>query len=94
MEQSYLDVLHQEFLEVGEDSFCLQLRINLEWDKKAFSRLTAAMLVCCRAKAKDEMLPRWLAEGFWYVPQFVRNWTTHPAWTSTTQGDPHYYEDA
>jgi hypothetical protein len=93
VEQTWLEILRQEFVE-GEDSFCLQLRINLAWDKKAFSRLTAAMLQCCKSMAQDEMLPRWLAEGFWYIPQFVRNWTTHPAWKETTQTEPQYYEDA
>jgi hypothetical protein len=44
--------------------------------------------------AQDEMLPRWLAEGFWYTPQFVRGWTTHPAWGKKTQTEPQYYEDA
>jgi len=65
------------------------------------------MLACCRA---DDMavqhltvvervhdptpLPRWLADGVWYVATCVTAWTTHPAWTAKTAPEPDYYHQA
>lgn len=70
-------ILRHEF-EAGEASFLIQLRCDLQWDKVAFGRLSAAMLEACRAGAQDDRLERWLAEGFWYLQTFVRDWSGHP----------------
>lgn len=40
------------------------------------------------------MLPRWIAEGFWYVPTFTRDWTSHPAWERVIAREPEYYQKA
>lgn len=40
------------------------------------------------------MLPRWLVEGFWYVPQFVKNWASHPVWEKVRANEPEYYKKA
>ena len=77
MADDALDALRAEF-EADAGSFLLQLRINLVWDTEAFSRLDVAMIRCCRMHADHDTLERWLAWGFWYVPGFVRDWTTHP----------------
>ncbi len=102
----YYTVLEHEFL-ADDGSFLLQLRCNLTWDKAAFTRLTDAMLACCKAyDARDQRptlmdsaydktrLPRWLAEGFWYLSFFVRDWTTHPSWKETTAPEQDYYDRA
>ncbi len=39
-------------------------------------------------------VPRWLAEGFWYLSYHVRDWTTHPAWKETTEPEQYYYDEA
>ena len=70
-------VLKNEF-EAGAGSFFIKLRPGLEWDKAAINQLTAAMKCCAEIKSNDTKLDRWLAEGFWFVPRFVREWTTHP----------------
>ncbi len=75
--EDYRTVLRHEF-GAEEGSFLLQLRVHLEWDRDAFDRLLAAMETCCRDHAGEEKLDRWLAEGFWYLTSFVRDWTTHP----------------
>jgi hypothetical protein len=72
-----LVVLRQEF-EAGTGSFLLGLRPGLVWDRGAFTRLERAMRVVCERTQDDETLERWMAEGFYYVPRFVRDWTTHP----------------
>ncbi len=76
MVADYLDTLRNEF-EAGEGSFLTKLRVHLSWDEEAFLRLTSAMEACCEYTAGAEVLDRWLAEGFWYVSDFTRSWTTH-----------------
>lgn len=104
MRDDYLSVLRREF-SAEEGSFLLELRGNV-WDKAAFTRLTEAMLECCRAYDRTqpptlfghvydtETVPRWLAEGFWYVDTFVRGHTSHPAWDDKKRREPDYYEAA
>ena len=102
----YFEVLQHEF-NAEEGSFLLQLRCDLIWDKAAFTRLTSAMLACCQAydegmtqptffgPAYDmARIPRWLAEGFWYLSNFVYDWTTHPAWNERRAREPEYYRAA
>jgi hypothetical protein len=38
------------------------------------------------------LLDRWMAEGFWYVPSFVRDWTTHPNFPRIHNAE--YYQKA
>ena len=47
MNESYLIALTHEF-NAGSESFLLQLRIDLLWDKQAFDHLTEAMRLCCK----------------------------------------------
>jgi len=47
MDEHNLMTLARE-LRVEEDSFLLQLRIDLYWDKDVFRRLTEAMRTCCK----------------------------------------------
>lgn len=95
---------HEFFAEEG--SFLIQLRVDHHWDKAAFDHLTEAMRLCCkqyeqaqkteeqRMQAVKAELPRWLASGFWYLSQFVRDWTSHPAWKEKYARDPDYFDKA
>jgi len=87
----YLAILKNEF-EAGDDSFLIKIRIELNWDKAAFRRLTDAMLDYCRNQSHGETLERWLAHGFWYIPDFTRSWTTHPSFPRIHEAE--YYEKA
>ena len=127
MNDHYLAILAHEFT-AGKGSFLLQLRIDLNWDKDAFDRLTEAMSICCKhyqyskeyleqeakeqaqltdeqiedeqfavdymLKKKDTLLPRWIAEGFWYIPEFTRNWTSHSSWEKYRAREPEYFKKA
>lgn len=73
----YLVILRNEF-EAGEGSFLIQIRPYLNWDKVAFTRLILAMQTCCEQSYHLDKLDRWIAEGFWFIPDFVQTWTTHP----------------
>jgi hypothetical protein len=42
----------------------------------------------------DTMLPRWLADGFWYLSTFVRGHTSHPAWEKIVAQEPEYFSHA
>ena len=106
MTSDYVSVLAHEFS--GEEgSFLLQLRVEMAWDNSAFSRLTEAMLACCRAYDEGNpqptlfgptydtaRLPRWLAGGFWHVCTFVEGHTSHPAWSARKAREQAYYDAA
>jgi hypothetical protein len=80
-----LELLRREF-SAEDGTFLLQLRIDLHWDRQAFSRLEQAMRrVCARLESRDH-LERWLAEGYWYLSDFVPSHTSHP--NSPGQGPP------
>jgi hypothetical protein len=89
--EDFMTILKNEF-DAGEGSFLIKLRPNLEWDKAAFNRLTSAMKLCAESKSSDPKLERWVAEGFWFVPRFVREWATHPNFQKVHAAD--YYERA
>ncbi len=106
MEEDYLAILRYEF-SAQEGSFLLQLRCDMHWDKTAFDRVTQAMRRCCQhyqkapapsqeqdLPAEEMLLPRWLAEGFWYMATFVRGHTSHPAWEQTIAAEPAYFKKA
>jgi hypothetical protein len=48
MSDGWYETLQHEF-SADEGSFLLQLRTGMIWDKAAFTRLTTAMLECCKA---------------------------------------------
>jgi hypothetical protein len=87
----YLLVLRNEF-EAGEGSFLIQLRPHLVWDQTSFTRLILAMQRCCEEFSGAENLDRWMAQGFWYVPSAVRDWTMHENFPRLHP--PDYYDKA
>jgi hypothetical protein len=72
-----LEDLRREF-EAEDGSFLLQLRVELMWDPAAFGRMTALMLDVVKSREREAPIPRWLAEGFWLLDWFVKDWSTHP----------------
>lgn len=77
-EASLHQILKAEF-DAEEGSFLLQLKGDFVWDTDAFDRLTGAMAQYCRESRGDSpTVERWLAEGFWFVPDWVPMWTSHP----------------
>jgi hypothetical protein len=74
--ENNLEILKREF--GGEaGSFILKLRCELVWDKLAFNRLTGAMEEYIQNHSDSDKLDRWVAEGFWYIPKFCREWSEH-----------------
>jgi hypothetical protein len=65
-----LELLRQEF-RAEDGSFLLQLRVDLHWDRQAFSRLEQAMRRVCAQQEPRQQLDRWLVEGYWYLSDFV-----------------------
>src|SRR5262245_54155982 len=74
--ENYEPILRREF-EAEPGSFLLQLRCDLTWDKAAFSRLVVAMEQCAVAHQDRDVNERWIAQGFWYVEWFTRQWSSH-----------------
>ncbi len=71
------DLLQREF-QSEEGSFLLELRTDLVWNKNKFDVLVDAMQHCAEAQQQEDPLERWLAEGFWYYSNFVRDWSSNP----------------
>jgi len=82
----------QEEFEAADGSFLLRLRIDLRWDVAAFDRVTSAMLDVVKARDPLDPIPRWLAEGYWYLDWYVREWTSHEAFPRPHSSS--YYEEA
>jgi hypothetical protein len=77
-EQEHLDQLRREFA-AEEGTFLLHLRGDrIEWDRAAFSRLEKTMRWACERFRDHVQLDRWMADGFYEVSRFVRDWTSHP----------------
>ena len=74
---NYLDILRHE-LEADDDSFLIKMRVELEWDREAFSRMTEAMRIYCDSHTEGEVIERWVVSGFYYLSWAVKDWTTHP----------------
>jgi hypothetical protein len=91
MAEPFLDILRDEFA-ANEGSFLMELRGELTWNKQSFSRMTTAMEECCKACNGRENLERWQAQAFWFIPLFVKQWTSHP---NFPRPEPEqYYEKA
>ncbi len=83
--------LRQEF-DAHEGSFLLQLRSDRRWDGPAFSRLIEAMKQCAEAYEGNDSLPRWIAQGFWFLGVFARGTTSHPEFPR--EFEQPYYDEA
>jgi hypothetical protein len=89
--ENYLAVLEKEF-RAEDGSFLLQLRVNLIWDKEAFLRLSDAMKKYCENHSQETKVDKWIAEGFWWMQLFTRDWSSHPNFPR--KQPPEYYEKA
>lgn len=94
---SDLDAALRHEFEAKPGSFLLALRTELIWSKPAFWRLVGLMENYIeqeqgRSAPEPEHLVRWVAEGFWYVDRFVREWTTDANFPRAYPTD--YYERA
>jgi hypothetical protein len=90
-EEELLDQLRREFA-AAEGTFLLNLRGDrIEWDRPAFSRLEKTMRWACQRFREHDQLDRWMADGFYEVSRFVRNWTSHPNFPRP--GPEQYYND-
>ena len=82
-----LELLRQEF-RAEDGSFLLQLRVDLHWDRQAFSRLEQAMRRVCAAGAPAAAGPM-AGRGLWYLSDFVPGHTSHPGFPRP-EPDPYY----
>jgi hypothetical protein len=79
-----------EEVDSPENVFLLELRPNMNWKKDCFHQLVREMYQCCEKYESKETLEKWIAEGFWYLSTFVKDWTTHPNFPKQHSND--YYE--
>jgi hypothetical protein len=86
-----LSTLRNEF-DARDGSFLSLLRIDLVWSDAAFTRLTGAMQTYLASDREKENLERWVAEGFWYLSHFVKDWTSNASFPK--EFSTAYYESA
>ncbi len=87
----HLAILRREF-DAEEGTFLLRLRVELEWDRPAFSRLIRVMEQCAVEHEGSDRIERWIACGFWFLEQTAADWVGHPDRGRT--GDEEYYRQA
>lgn len=86
---SPVEKLREEF-EAHDGSFLFHLRGDLSWDPVAFNRMIGAMLALVQSREPEDPIPRWIAEGFWFVDWYVKEWSRHPNFPRPF--DDRYYE--
>jgi hypothetical protein len=75
-----------------EGSFLLQLRCELVWDKERFLDLVTVMQRYLETRQNTEHIERWIAEGFWFLSHFVKEWSSHENFPRPHSAD--YYDRA
>ncbi|MFD5365582.1 hypothetical protein [Streptomyces sp. NPDC127103] len=85
--------LRFEFSE-AEDAFLAIVILGHRWDRAAFSRLEGAMRRTCATfeERNEQVLPRWLVEGFWMCVDWLPDYTGHPRFPRPEPAE--YYEAA
>jgi hypothetical protein len=83
-----IEKLQNEIAEEG--SFIYTLRIDLEWDWKAFRRLTRVLYDVAEANRGNQKVDLSVAHAFWFFDTWVRDHTSHPNFPRPEYG----YEDA
>lgn len=72
-----LERLNQAFTGFDE-SFLSEFRHEFIWNQAKFNQLIRDMQQICENRSGQELIERWLADGFWYLPNFVKSWSAHP----------------
>ena len=93
MSEDAMKLLKAQF-DAVPGSFLDLLRTEFIWDKDEYAKLLKAMVQIAEEFTNIELLPRWLSFGFWYIPDFVRTWTTHPSWENYINADKEYFDRA
>lgn len=57
-------------------------------------KLLMTMRDYCRSLEEEVKLEREIAEGFWFISHFVRDWTTHEGFRNANKLPEEYYIEA
>lgn len=66
-----------EELNAEDNSFLIELRINLNWNPVSFINLLNKLYIECQDRENDTMLSREIAGGVWYISTFIKDWSQH-----------------
>jgi len=64
-------------LNAENGSFLLELRTEFNWNHKSFVNLMTELNNESNKTKNDSELSREITSGFWYVSDFIKNWTEH-----------------
>jgi hypothetical protein len=83
-----LKQLHERAAVTGQE---LAMRMQPQKDEAASENDLTGLPPLPEAK---RLLPDWLAEFFWSVPEEVIGWTSHEAWEKMRAREPEYFKKA
>ncbi|MDP4177122.1 MAG: hypothetical protein Q8900_02115 [Bacillota bacterium] len=91
--EKYINDLLDE-LKGEENSFILNIRCKIEWKHDSFIKLVRIMRYYCSNRENEEKLDKNIAEGFWFVSWFIKDWTSHENFRKTNKFPDEYFNKA
>lgn len=74
-----------------ENSFLITIRCDLEWSHAKFIKLLNTMRDYCKQKQSRDPLDKEIAQGFWFVTWFIKDWTSHSGFRNGNKFSDDYY---
>lgn len=90
MTNEITEVLLYEF-RGEENTFLITIRCDLEWSHTKFIEFLNSMRNYCKHKQEEDPLDKEIAQGFWFVSSYIREWTSHPDFRKANKFSDDYY---
>lgn len=74
-----------------ENSFLIAIRCDLEWSHAKFVKLLNTMNNYCKQKHSSDPLDKEIAQGFWFVSWYIKDWTSHSGFRNANKFHDDYY---
>ncbi|WP_459477435.1 hypothetical protein [Clostridium saccharoperbutylacetonicum] len=77
-----------------ENSFLITIRCDLEWSHNKFIKFLYTMKDYCKQKQSKDPLDKEIAQGFWFVTWFIKDWTSHQGFRKANKFSDDYYTES
>lgn len=77
-----------------ENSFLITIRCDLKWSHTKFVKLINTMRDYCKQKQSNDPLDKEIAQGFWFVSWFIKDWTSHPDFRKANKFSEDYFNQS
>lgn len=93
MSNNLIDELLYEFR--GEkESFLITIRCDLEWSHDKFIKFLSTIRNYCKHRQLSNQLDKEIAQGFWFISWFIKDWTSHPDFRKANKFSDNYYTES